>query len=125
MTLCLAALAPPSAIPPEGGGEGGAPGCRAGASSPAMTVAHASRTQSSRRPSSPYIPTYPAGTNLLGIAQRGRPLGGRDAQTQGTHGGDRWHDRGRTRYVGGSRHAGREEEEDGQADLQPERPKGG
>ena len=30
MTLSLAALAPPSAIPPEGGGEGVARGCRAG-----------------------------------------------------------------------------------------------
>ena len=33
MTLSLAAIAPPSAIPPEGGGEGAAPGCRSGGSS--------------------------------------------------------------------------------------------
>src|SRR5262249_43148159 len=32
MTFSLAAHAPPSAIPPEGGGEGEARGCRAGAS---------------------------------------------------------------------------------------------
>ena len=41
MTLYLAAIAPPSAIPPEGGGEGEARGCGAGESSGARRVAQA------------------------------------------------------------------------------------
>ena len=39
MTLSLAAIAPPSAIPPEGGGEGEARGCRAGASFGRLSLA--------------------------------------------------------------------------------------
>ena len=43
MILCLAAIAPPSAIPPEGGGEGEAPGCRSDGSFGVPSLAYAPR----------------------------------------------------------------------------------